>query len=101
MNEAFARHFGVEVGDEVVLATDRGPHAFRVGGFGRSFVANTGELFLDIEAFRAWFSTRGPVQLAIWTAEPRAAVLDEVQRRAGGRRCSFATARRSIATLPG
>lgn len=83
MNRAFASHFGVSVGEEIVLATDRGSRGFRVGGYANAYAGPTGQLFLDIDTFERWFSPPGAVQVAVWTDEPRADVLDEIRRRAG------------------
>jgi putative ABC transport system permease protein len=81
MNHAFSRHFGLSVGEEVVLATDRGPARFRIGGFANSYAGPTGQLFLDIDAFERWFHPPGAIQVALWTEGPRAGVLDAVRAR--------------------
>lgn len=89
MNRAFARHFGVSVGDEIALATDRGPRRFRIGGYANAYAGPTGQLFLDIESFERWFSPLGAVQVAVWTEQPRTPVLDEIRRRAGSQPLFF------------
>lgn len=81
MNGAFARRFGVEVGDELTLATAHGPHAFRIGAVARAYMGPLGVLFADIETFERWFEAPGAGNVAIWTDLPREPVLDRITRR--------------------
>ena len=80
MSQAFARHFGVEVGDFVTLTTDDGNHAFRIGGWGRGYAGETGVLNLDVATFREWFRPVGAEQVAIWTEGDRKTVLERLGR---------------------
>jgi len=83
MNEGFARHFDVSIGDEVVLATRVGSRTMRVGGWGRAFYGgDTGALQMSSERFEALFQPAGAAQLAIWVDGPREAVLAQVRARA-------------------
>lgn len=81
ISETFGRHLGVDVGDVVALATERGHHAFRIGGLARSFTGPTGSLLLDIDTFETWFRPPGSPNVFIWTTEPREEVLGEIHRR--------------------
>ncbi len=81
MNWAFSRHFGIKVGDRVVLATPGGAGSFRVGGFSKAFGGPTGVLSLDSDEFQKWFEPLGALQVVFWTTEPRQDVVDEVARR--------------------
>jgi len=82
MSRAFARHFGVRVGDQVTLATREGPHDFRIGGFTREFVGRAGGLAISEATFHRFFRSDGADLIAFWTEEPARQVIDAIRARA-------------------
>ena len=51
VSENLARHYGVHRGDQIVLATQRGPHSFRVAGVMLEYTSDIGAIHLDRSAF--------------------------------------------------
>lgn len=80
MNPAFARHFGVRVGDVLTLATSHGPVPFRVGATAHGFAGPKGELYLDVDTMLRHFDPQGAVEMTIWVDEPIEETLRDIQR---------------------
>jgi putative ABC transport system permease protein len=81
MNRTFSRRFGLSVGDELRIATDRGPNQFKIGAMDRSYAGSAGSLLLDVGEFERWFRPAGASHATIWAREPKQSVVDEIHRR--------------------
>lgn len=82
VSEAFVRHFGLDIGDTVELATTRGSRTFRIGAYAHAYAAGpTGSMFLDVPVFSEWFPTDSAPEVDVWVGGVRQEVLDAIQAR--------------------
>jgi putative ABC transport system permease protein len=80
ISDGFARHFGVEVGDAIELATSRGLRRFAVGGVIRDHQGPAGSLFFDLDVFDAWWPREGVWTLVLWTDGAPESLIDAIRR---------------------
>ncbi len=73
VSEPYASRRGTEVGDELVLRTERGERAFHVAGIYYSYASDRGAVLMHRGTYDRWWSDRGISGLSI-TAQPGAAL---------------------------
>jgi putative ABC transport system permease protein len=83
VSEAFALRHHRGVGDEVVLRTARGSHAFRIVAVYYDYSSDRGTVVFDTRAFARWFDDRRPGGLTVYLK--RGADVDAVREDLAGR----------------
>ncbi|MFQ5514563.1 MAG: FtsX-like permease family protein [Myxococcota bacterium] len=81
LSHAFRSHFGIEVGESLVLETLRGPHSFRAGALLRDYSGPAGSLHLDVSSFERLFGAQGADFAVLWTTRPTSEIETELHSR--------------------
>ncbi|NTX11380.1 ABC transporter permease [Myxococcus sp. CA056] len=98
VSEPFAFHRGVGVGDTVQLATDRGPHDFRVVGVYFDYGSDVGTMLMPRATYEHWYEDRGVSGVALYAAPGQDvdALVASVRERAGGEQALLVRPNRSL-----
>jgi putative ABC transport system permease protein len=73
VSESFRYRQGLGVGDSVLLATERGPHAFPIAAVFRDYATEFGVVFMDRGVYDRYWSDREVSSLALWLRPDAAA----------------------------
>ena len=68
ITESFGFHHNLGRGDQLVLSTDRGPHAFVVAGTYTDFASDQGFVLLSRATYEQWYDDRGVTSMALFAA---------------------------------
>ncbi|NMO16316.1 ABC transporter permease [Pyxidicoccus fallax] len=98
VSEPFSFHRGVRVGGTVRLATDKGPHDFRVVGVYFDYGSDVGTMLMPRTTYERWFDDRGVSGVALYAAPGQDvdALVASVRERAGDTQTLLVRANRSL-----
>lgn len=98
VSEPFAFHRGVGIGDTVRLATDRGPHDFRVVGVYFDYGSDVGTMLMPRATYEHWYEDRGVSGVALYAAPGQDvdALVASVRERARGEQALLVRPNRSL-----
>lgn len=98
VSEPLAFHRGLRVGDTVQVATDRGPHGFRVVGVYFDYGSDVGTVLMPRATYDRWFDDRGVSGVALYAAPGQDVdtLLASVRERAGDSQALLIRSNRSL-----
>ncbi|QSQ22465.1 FtsX-like permease family protein [Pyxidicoccus parkwayensis] len=98
VSEPFSFHRHVDVGSTVRLATDKGPHDFRVVGVYFDYGSDVGTMLMPRSTYEHWYDDRGVSGVALYAAPGQDvdALVASVRERAGDTQALLVRANRSL-----
>jgi putative ABC transport system permease protein len=89
VSDAFARRFGVGVGERLTLDTPRGARSFEVVALVRDYYGPSGSLHLDLRQFDASWPRSGASSVVVWPERDVERVIASVRAAVGERQLLF------------
>ncbi|NRD57037.1 FtsX-like permease family protein [Corallococcus exiguus] len=98
VSEPFAFHRGVHAGDTLRVATDKGPHDFRVAGVYFDYGSDVGTVLMPRATYEHWYEDRGVSGLSLFAAPGQDVdeLVARVRDRAGGEQALNVRANRAL-----